>query len=361
MDDSLWLAVAARASHGVGIRISLGTPPRPARSAGRQQCSPPVAGPPAAAPATHHQRAQAKYPPRYHFGKLGFACRRAQNSDYACDLTRSRCHQEPFRFGVLVARAMGLSSCLVVAAGCRVRSSLCMTGGGSAVYWCRWPDIPGSAAGAACLLGWREPAEELGGLGVMRLPVRSGRRGGRTGRGQQAPGWPRDGVARAVPGVGVVQEGMPVRVAVLARSCWRCPGHAGGGPDLAGACRDQQGRAGDLLGGDEGIRVPGAGAGATGAGQRLSAGQPGRPAGRSGTQIAVSIAGSLPRDMPVTAAGGAGEGSAARRISGAAAKCPSRMPRSCRGRAGRAKQAADIAVIPWRAQRLSGMGGLAAA
>jgi hypothetical protein len=200
MDDSLWLAVAARASHGVGIRISLGTPPRPARSAGRQQCSPPVAGPPAAAPATHHQRAQAKYPPRYHFGKLGFACRRAQNSDYACDLTRSRCHQEPFRFGVLVARAMGLSSCLVVAAGCRVRSSLCMTGGGSAVYWCRWPDIPGSAAGAACLLGWREPAEELGGLGVMRVPVRSGRRGGRTGRGAAGPwvaaGWGSPGSAR---------------------------------------------------------------------------------------------------------------------------------------------------------------------
>jgi hypothetical protein len=33
-------------------------------------------------------------------GNLDFAYRRAQNSDYACDLTRSRCHQEPIVIGV---------------------------------------------------------------------------------------------------------------------------------------------------------------------------------------------------------------------------------------------------------------------
>jgi hypothetical protein len=37
-------------------------------------------------------------------GNLDFACRRAQNSDYACDLTRSRCHQEPIVIGDIAHR-----------------------------------------------------------------------------------------------------------------------------------------------------------------------------------------------------------------------------------------------------------------
>jgi hypothetical protein len=39
-------------------------------------------------------------------GNLDFAYRRAQNRDYACDLTRSHCHQEPIVIGARFAQPL---------------------------------------------------------------------------------------------------------------------------------------------------------------------------------------------------------------------------------------------------------------
>jgi hypothetical protein len=61
-----------------------------------------------------------KYPPRYHFGNLDSVCRRAQNSDYACDPTRNRCQQKPLVIGRESARYRLRSSPIV----CHVTSLL---------------------------------------------------------------------------------------------------------------------------------------------------------------------------------------------------------------------------------------------
>lgn len=130
-------------------------------------------------------------------------------------------------------------------------------------------------------------AEELDGSGPR---VRSGGLvGGVVGEAgrKQARGQLRYEVTQAVPGIGVVQDGVPVRVAVLAQP--------GPGRPAYGSGRPASSQAGPPGGWLPAITFPGT--------------VPTTPCTASAAWIAVSIAASLPRDMPSTASRAPGSSS----------------------------------------------------